>query len=43
MERIGSLQLGRTLGALAAGPPVSNVTFHGEERVEVRPGGIVGE
>ena len=43
MERIASVQLGRTLGALAKGLPVYNVTFHGEERVEVRPGGIVGE
>ena len=43
MERVAAVQLGRTLGALAAGLPVYNVTFHGEERVEVRPGGVVGE
>lgn len=42
MERLGALQLGQTLGALAKGLPIYDVTFHGEERVEVRPGGIVG-
>jgi rhodanese-related sulfurtransferase len=43
MERLGSVQLGQTLGALAKGLPIFDVTFHGEERVEVREGGIVGE
>jgi rhodanese-related sulfurtransferase len=42
MERLGSLQLRNTLGALAKGLPIYDVTFHGEERVEVRAGGIVG-
>ncbi|MBX3224037.1 MAG: rhodanese-like domain-containing protein [Labilithrix sp.] len=43
MERLGGLQLGRTLGALAKGLPIYDVTFHGEERVEVTLGGVVGE
>lgn len=42
MERLGALQLGQTLGALAKGLPVYDVTFHGEERVEVQAGGVVG-
>ncbi len=43
MERLGSAQLNITLAELAKGLPVYDVTFHGEERVEVRPGGVVGE
>jgi rhodanese-related sulfurtransferase len=43
MERLGALQLGKTLGALAKGLPIYDVTFHGEVRVEVRAGGVVGE
>ncbi len=43
MERLGSVQLGKTLGELASGLPIYDVTFHGEERVEVRAGGFVGE
>jgi rhodanese-related sulfurtransferase len=43
MERLGSAQLGATLGHLAKGLPIYDVTFHGEERVEVRPSGVVGE
>ena len=43
MERLGSMQLGRTLEELAAGLPIYDVTFHGEERVDVRASGIVGE
>ena len=43
MERLGALQLGKTLAALAKGLPIYDVTFHGEERVEVRASGIVGE
>lgn len=42
MERLGSVQLGRTLGELAKGLPIFDVTFHGEERVGVRYGGTVG-
>lgn len=42
MERLGALQLGKTLVALAKGLPIYDVIFHGEERVEVRPGGVVG-
>jgi rhodanese-related sulfurtransferase len=42
MERLGALQLGRTLGTLAKGLPIYDVTFHGEERVEVHPSGVVG-
>ncbi|MBX3258919.1 MAG: rhodanese-like domain-containing protein [Labilithrix sp.] len=42
MERIGALQLGKTLGALADGLPIYDVTFHGEESVEVTPSGVVG-
>jgi rhodanese-related sulfurtransferase len=41
MQRLGSVQLGRTLQALAKGLPIYDVVFHGEERVEVRPAGIV--
>ncbi len=43
MERLGSTQLKQTLGALANGLPIYDVTFHGEESVEVRPAGVVGE
>ncbi len=43
MERLGSQQLSVTLGELAKGLPIYDVTFHGETRVEVRPGGLVGE
>ncbi|MDF2696589.1 MAG: Hydroxyacylglutathione hydrolase, partial [Labilithrix sp.] len=43
MERLGALQLRKTLGALAKGLPIYDVTFHGEERVEVHPTGVVGE
>lgn len=43
MERLGAMQLGKTLGELARGLPIYDVTFHGEERVEVRAGGVVGE
>lgn len=42
MERLGSVQLGRTLGELAKGLPIYDVDFHGEERFEVREGGVVG-
>jgi rhodanese-related sulfurtransferase len=42
MERLGSLQLNRTLTELAPGLPIYDVTFYGEERVEVRPNGSVG-
>ena len=42
MERLGALHLGKTLGALAKGLPIYNVTFQGEERVDVRAGGTVG-
>ncbi len=42
MERLGALQLGKTLGALAKGLPIYDVTFHGEEGFEVRASGIVG-
>jgi hypothetical protein len=41
MERIGSVQLRRTLSELAKGLPVYDVIFH-ENRVEVRSGGVVG-
>lgn len=41
MERLGAHQLGKTLSELAKGLPIYDVTFHGEERVEVRPGGVV--
>ena len=43
MERLGAVQLGRTLVELAKGLPIYDVVFHGEERVDVRPTGIVGE
>ena len=43
MERLGGLQLAKTLKALATGLPIYDVTFHGEARVEVRAGGIVGQ
>lgn len=43
MVRVGALQLTQTLGALAKGLPIYDVVFHGENRVEVTPGGIVGE
>lgn len=42
MERLGAMQLGKTLDELAKGLPIYDVTFHGEERVEVRAGGVVG-
>ena len=42
MERLGALQLGKTLGALAKGLPIYDVTYHGEERVDVRASGVVG-
>lgn len=42
MVRVGALQLTQTLGALAKGLPIYDVVFHGEQRVEVRRGGIVG-
>lgn len=42
MERLGSVQLDKTLGELAKGLPIYDVVFHGEERVEVRAGGVVG-
>jgi rhodanese-related sulfurtransferase len=41
MERLGSVQLGRTLGELAKGLPIYDVTFHGDDRVEVRAAGTV--
>lgn len=41
MVRIGSVQLGQTLGALAKGLPIYDVVFHGDSRVEVRSGGFV--
>lgn len=43
MVRVGAIQLNQTLGALARGLPVYDVVFHGEDRVEVRKAGIVGE
>lgn len=43
MERVGAIQLGATLGALAKKLPIFNVTFHGEERVDVRACGFVGD
>ena len=43
MVRIGAIQISQTLGALAKGLPIYDVVFHGEDRVEVRPGGFVGE
>lgn len=42
MIRLGALQLTQTLGALAKGLPIHDVVFHGEDRVEVRHGGVVG-
>ena len=42
MVRIGAVQLGQTLTALAKGLPIYDVIFHGEDRVEVREGGFVG-
>ncbi|MBX3215694.1 MAG: rhodanese-like domain-containing protein [Labilithrix sp.] len=42
MERIGALQLGKTLSALAGGLPIYDVTFHGEESVDVTQSGVVG-
>lgn len=42
MVRLGALQLSRTLAALADGLPIFDVTFHGEDRVEVREAGVVG-
>jgi hypothetical protein len=43
MVRVGAIQLSQTLGALAKGLPIYDVVFHGESRVEVRHGGVVGE
>lgn len=42
MVRVGAVQLTQTLTALAKGLPVYDVVFHGESRVEVRLGGVVG-
>ena len=42
MVRVGAVQLTQTLMALAKGLPVYDVVFHGESRVEVRLGGVVG-
>jgi hypothetical protein len=41
MERLGAVQLGLTLRALALGLPIFDVTFHDEDRVDVRAAGIV--
>jgi rhodanese-related sulfurtransferase len=41
MERLGSVQLGRTLGELAKGLPIYDVVFNGADKVEVREGGVV--
>jgi rhodanese-related sulfurtransferase len=41
MVRIGAIQISQTLGALAKGLPIYDVVFHGDERVEVRHGGVV--
>lgn len=44
MQRLGMVQLGRTLGALAKGLPIFDVTFHAnqsEERVDVQYAGVV--
>jgi rhodanese-related sulfurtransferase len=41
MERLAAVQLGKTLGELARGLPIYDVTFHGEGRVEVRAAGHV--
>jgi rhodanese-related sulfurtransferase len=41
MERLGSVQLGLTLRALALGLPIFDVTFHDEHHVEVRAAGTV--
>lgn len=43
MVRVGAIQLSKTLGALAKGLPVYDVVFHGEDRVEVRKAGVVGD
>jgi rhodanese-related sulfurtransferase len=43
MVRIGAIQISQTLGALAKGLPIYDVVFHGEDRVEVRHGGVVGD
>lgn len=43
MERLGAAQLAKTLTALAKGLPIYDVTFNGDERIEVRFGGVVGE
>lgn len=43
MVRVGAIQLSQTLGALAKGLPIYDVVFQGEDKVEVREGGIVGE
>lgn len=42
MERLGATQLTKTLGALAKGLPIYDVTFNGDERIDVRFGGVVG-
>lgn len=41
MERLGGIQLGQTLGALAKGLPIFEVTFHDEARFDVRAVGSV--
>lgn len=41
MERLGGLQLGQTLGALAKGLPIFEVTFQDEARFDVRAVGAV--
>jgi rhodanese-related sulfurtransferase len=42
MERLGSMQLGKTLATLAKGLPIYDVTFHSDKGVDVRASGIVG-
>lgn len=41
MERLGGMQLGQTLTALAKGLPIFEVTFHDEARFDVRAVGVV--